>query len=103
MMFTEENGGLAGGVKAPAIINFSLFWRPVQDAKAIVVADGILWFGEGRELVKSVCKGQMRFQILIRVLFRFVAMSVLSTEKGIATDGKDVGKFQAAADIVVDG
>jgi hypothetical protein len=100
-MFAGEGEVRASDSKPPAIIDFSPFWRPVEYAEAIMAADGMLWFGEGRELVELVGKGQMRLQMLVRALiFRLAASCILNAEKRVKPDEKEVTKFQEAVDLV---
>jgi hypothetical protein len=39
---------------APAIIDFTGYWRPFEYTEAIMVADGITWKGNGLDLAKKV-------------------------------------------------
>jgi hypothetical protein len=64
VLFDVENQALS-----PAIIDLSLHWRPVEFAEAIVVADGITWFGEGPELIRLFGTDSFRLQILVRALY----------------------------------
>jgi uncharacterized protein (TIGR02569 family) len=64
LLFDVEGQGLS-----PAIIDLSLYWRPVDFAEAIVVADGLMWYGEGRELIRLYGTDSFRLQILIRALY----------------------------------
>ena len=54
---------------SPAIIDLSLYWRPVEFAEAVVVADGIICFGEGPELIHLFGTDGIRLQILVRALY----------------------------------
>lgn len=54
---------------SPAIIDLSLYWRPVEYAEAIVVADGLVWYGEGPELIHLYGADSFRLQILLRALY----------------------------------
>ncbi len=38
--------------RPPAIIDLTFYWRPAEYSGAIVVADGLAWYGEGRALVE---------------------------------------------------
>jgi uncharacterized protein (TIGR02569 family) len=74
------HGDLTGNVlfaddEPPAIIDLSLYWRPVGYATAIVVADAIVWEGAGDELLQYALQREMAFgQLLARALvFRLVA------------------------------
>jgi hypothetical protein len=74
------HGDLTGNVlfaddEPPAVIDLSLYWRPVGYATAIVVADAIVWEGAGDELVQYALQREEAFgQLLARALvFRLVA------------------------------
>jgi uncharacterized protein (TIGR02569 family) len=74
------HGDLTGNVlfaddEPPAIIDLSMYWRPVGYATAIVVADAIVWEGAGDELVQYALQREEAFdQLLARALvFRLVA------------------------------
>ncbi|EFW14912.1 hypothetical protein D8B26_000440 [Coccidioides posadasii str. Silveira] len=80
------HGDLAGNVlfpvsggdsaSSPTIIDLSLYWRPVEYAEAIVVADGLIWHGEGENLVRVLGTDAFRLQMLVRALiFRLVPSS----------------------------
>ena len=74
------HGDLTGNVlfaagQAPAIIDFSPYWRPASYADAIVAVDGLLWYGAGPELVRLAATGADFPQMLVRAsLFRLVAL-----------------------------
>jgi uncharacterized protein (TIGR02569 family) len=62
---------------APAIIDFTGYWRPVEYTEAIMVADGITWKGNGLDLVKEVGLTDFRIQMLLRaLLFRVLAGTI---------------------------
>lgn len=61
----------------PGIIDLTFYWRPAPLASAIVVADGLLHHGKGRELVELYGTDGDRIQILVRaLLFRIVAWAI---------------------------
>jgi len=64
VLFDVNDQGLS-----PAIIDLSLYWRPVEYAEAIVVADGLVCYGEGAELIQLFGTDRFRLQILIRALY----------------------------------
>ncbi|MFD8685948.1 TIGR02569 family protein [Streptomyces sp. NPDC059651] len=82
------HGDLTGNVlfapgHAPAIIDFSPYWRPVAYADAIVVVDGLLYHQVGTRLVDSAVPGTEGAQMLLRALiFRLVALGVLVGHDG---------------------
>lgn len=69
------HGDLTGNVlfddsgRPPAIIDITLYWRPAEYAEAIIVADGLIWLGEGRELVEIYGTDHTRMQLLLRALY----------------------------------
>jgi uncharacterized protein (TIGR02569 family) len=52
----------------PTIIDLSLYWRPVEYAEAVIVADGLLDHGAGDELVDLVGRSPFRLEMLVRAL-----------------------------------
>jgi uncharacterized protein (TIGR02569 family) len=63
----------AGGL-APAIIDFSPYWRPAAYADAIIAVDGLLWYGADRGLLTLAGTTPEFPQLLVRALiFRLVA------------------------------
>lgn len=55
---------------APAIIDFSPYWRPPAFAEGVVVADALLWHGAGVELLDRVSVS--REAVARALLFRFL-------------------------------
>lgn len=82
------HGDLTGNVlfasgQAPAIIDFSPYWRPVAYADAIVVVDGLLYHQAGPRLVDSALPDAEGAQMLLRALiFRLAASGVLVGRSG---------------------
>jgi uncharacterized protein (TIGR02569 family) len=78
------HGDLSGNVlfheeMAPAIIDFSPYWRPACYASAIVVADALLWEGADRQILDNVRPIDDVGQYLLRALiFRLVSEWLLS-------------------------
>ncbi|RFU23940.1 hypothetical protein B7463_g12398, partial [Scytalidium lignicola] len=78
------HGDLSGNVlfdsngAAPALIDFSPFWRPVEYSEAILLVDGILYFGQGAALLE-ICNGSLNLhQMLVKAaLFRLLARNSL--------------------------
>jgi uncharacterized protein (TIGR02569 family) len=67
------HGDLTGNVLfaeelAPAIIDFSPFWRPPAYASAIVVADAFVWEGADESLLDAVAHVPHFAQFLVRAL-----------------------------------
>jgi uncharacterized protein (TIGR02569 family) len=78
------HGDLTGNVlfaagAPPAVLDFSPYWRPAGYADAIVVIDGLLWYGADRRLLSL---GGADFgQLLVRALmFRLVALTEQARE-----------------------
>lgn len=83
VLLTSTHPGLA-----PGIIDFSPYWRPVEYAETILVADGLLGFDEDDELIRLVGNDEYRVQMLVRALvFRLVAWSERCKEGGHTMDG----------------
>ncbi|WP_405709741.1 hypothetical protein [Streptomyces sp. NBC_00046] len=82
------HGDLTGNVlfasgQAPAVIDFSPYWRPVAYADAIVVVDGLLYHQAGPRLVDSALPDAEGAQMLLRALiFRLAASGVLVGRSG---------------------
>lgn len=57
------------GSSAPAIIDIAPYWRPVEFAEAVVVADGLIDHGQGTPLIQLYGTDEIRFQILVRALY----------------------------------
>ncbi len=67
------HGDLTGNVLfadglAPAIIDFSPYWRPPAYASAIVVADALIWEGADESLLEAVADTPNFPQFLLRAL-----------------------------------
>lgn len=82
------HGDLTGNVlfaadEAPAVIDFSPFWRPPEFAEAVVVADGLLWFDLPSGPPAYGSRHPDWRQMLIRALiFRLVAHSEITGPRG---------------------
>ncbi|KOX45558.1 aminoglycoside phosphotransferase [Streptomyces sp. NRRL F-7442] len=100
------HGDLAGNVlfaegEAPAVIDFSPFWRPPVFAEAVVVVDGLLWFDLPPGLLTSGGGTPDWQQMLIRALiFRLVAQSELTGPSAPARPGERE-RYARAVDAVV--
>ena len=72
------HGDLAGNVLLhadlpPAVIDVSPYWRPTAYAAAVVVADALLWYDAGREVLALAEHSADPAQMLLRaLLFRLV-------------------------------
>ena len=71
-----ENVLLADGL-APAIIDFSPYYRPAGFAGAVVVVDAIVWLDAPRSLVDLIRPAAARYELLARALiYRLVAAAL---------------------------
>jgi uncharacterized protein (TIGR02569 family) len=72
------HGDLVGNVlfangMPPAILDLSLYWRPVGYSAALVIGDAIAWEGAGRPIVSHIEHFSEWQQLLLRaVIFRIV-------------------------------
>jgi hypothetical protein len=72
------HGDLTGNVLfaeplAPAIIDFTPYWRPVGFASAVVVADAIAWHGATSALADALSDdGEPRSMLARAALFRLI-------------------------------
>jgi uncharacterized protein (TIGR02569 family) len=73
------HGDLTGNVLfpdrlAPAVIDFTAYWRPAAFMSAIVIADALAWGGAPDDVLAGLDGGPDRGQLLVRaLLFRAVA------------------------------
>ena len=80
------HGDLTGNVLfhdelAPAIIDFSPYWRPAAYASAVVVADALVWESADRQVLNEVSHINNFGQYLVRALiFRLVSDWLLSRD-----------------------
>lgn len=86
------HGDLSGNIlfeqgSYPAILDFSFYWRPVEYAEAIVLADGMTWQNFDIQAVKSIGWNAFRFQMLLRALiFRIVTYAIDLDEAFVAAN-----------------
>ena len=67
----------------PAVIDFSVQWRPTGYASAIVVADALVWEGADESLLDAVAHIEEFEQHLLRALiFRAVVSHLFRTDEG---------------------
>ncbi|GJF34477.1 TIGR02569 family protein [Kitasatospora sp. NE20-6] len=92
---------LFAGDEAPAVIDFSPYWRPPVFAEAIVVADGLLWFDLPSSLLTGGGDHPDWQQMLVRALiFRLVAHSEGAGLSGQIRSGEPE-RYARAVDVVV--
>lgn len=101
------HGDLTGNVlfapgRAPAIIDFSPYWRPAVYADAIVVVDGLLHHGAGPRLVDSALPRAEGAQMLLRALIFRVAASGVLAGRGGAPAGDELTTFTRISRFVED-
>lgn len=102
------HGDLTGNVlfaegEAPAVIDFSPYWRPPVFAEAVVVADGLLWFDPPPDLLASGGGDPDWQQMLIRALiFRLVAQSGLAGPTGPVREA-EAQRYARATETVLTG
>jgi uncharacterized protein (TIGR02569 family) len=98
------HGDLGGNVLyddtlPPAVIDFSPYWRPVQFAAAVVVADALVWEGADASLLSAVRHIGNFGQYLLRALiYRAVTDSVLDPS-GPGTGGSRPDPYAPAVDL----
>ena len=75
---------------APAIIDFSPYWRPPAFASAIVVADALIWEGADEGLLASVRHIEHFEQYLLRALiYRAVTDRLFRQHEPVRPDAGD--------------
>ncbi len=84
------HGDLTGNVLfaeglAPAVIDFSAYWRPAAYASAIVVADALTWEGAADDVLEGLDGGPDAGQFLVRALL-FRAIAEILREPGVDPD-----------------
>lgn len=71
MLFDEQE------TLPPGIIDLTFYWRPAAFGAAIAVADGLMWEGEGEELIEMCGTDAESIQMLVRaVLFRTLTWAI---------------------------
>jgi uncharacterized protein (TIGR02569 family) len=96
------HGDLSGNVlfhpgSPPAVIDVSPYWRPQAYAEAIVVADGVLWWGAGTELVTAAGPAGHRSWLARGLLFRLDTMGHQLADAGGTPTAEDLAPYEAAA------
>jgi len=98
------HGDLSGNllyhpVLAPAIVDFSPYYRPVAYAEAVAVVDGLLWYDADPRLVDAV-GGDQPIQMLVRAaIFRLVAASERAREHEVG-GGEDVTALESLVTVL---
>jgi hypothetical protein len=88
----------------PAIIDLTLYWRPVRYAEAIIVTDGLTWHGKGRELIEFYGSDELGKQMLVRALYwRCLTWAIDSDLDWVRSNIADlVERYKLAIEIVCD-
>lgn len=87
-MLFEDDG------QPPGIIDLTFFWRPAKTGDAIAVADGLMWRGEGDDLVKLYGTDHDSIQVLVRALmFRTVRWAIKAQVRDTGSDAAWVDKM----------
>lgn len=77
------DGGADG--LAPAIIDITPYWRPVEFAEAVVVADGLVNHAQGIGLIELYGTDDLSLQVLVRALYwRILTFAIQSDLDWIA-------------------
>jgi hypothetical protein len=91
---------LFDSAKAPAIIDFSPYWRPTAYASAIVIADALIWEGADRQVLDAVTHIGDFGQYMIRALiFRAVTDWIASQEERAKPAAENDARWERAVDI----
>lgn len=64
--------------RPPTVIDLSLYWRPAAYARAVVVVDGLLWYGADPAEARSEAVLTYGAQLLVRALLFRLVVDVLS-------------------------
>lgn len=99
------HGDLSGNVLLarglpPAVIDVSPYWRPAAYAEAVVVADGVLWWGEGRELLDAAGPAGDPGLVARGVLFRLHDLDEHRRVAGLPVDEGARAPYERAADLL---
>ena len=95
------HGDLSGNVLfhdrlPPAVLDMSPYWRPQLFAEAIIVADGLLWWGEGAELLTSAGRAGEPAWLARGLLFRLDTVGHQLASAGGKPSDDDLASFDAA-------
>ena len=103
------HGDLTGNVLfspglPPAVIDVSPYWRPAAYAGAVVVADGLLWWGQGADLLAAAGESGDRDLVARALLFRLLTDVVLRRSAGaaVALPADRAERYRRAADVLTD-
>lgn len=100
------HGDLAGNVLfhpdlPPAVVDVSPYWRPAAHASAVAVADALVWWGEGPELLAVADETGRPALVARALLFRLLVHGELLGEAGGSTAGdRGLAPFERATAVV---
>jgi hypothetical protein len=101
------HGDLSGNVlfkegENPAIIDFTPYWRPARYAEAVVIADAMINFAEGKELIQTLEFGdEDGLQYLVRALiFRLVSHNGLRLTQQQVVSEEETEEFALATEVL---
>jgi uncharacterized protein (TIGR02569 family) len=99
------HGDLSGNVLfserlPPAVIDISPYWRPQLFAEAIVVADGLLWWGAGTELLSAAGRAGEASWLARGLLFRLDTVGHQLAGTGGTPSAEDLASFEAAVTLL---
>ncbi|KAM0550594.1 hypothetical protein ACHAPJ_008852 [Fusarium lateritium] len=84
----------------PGIIDITLYWRPAEYAEAIIIADGLIWLGEGRESIEMYGTDHMRLQLLVRALYWRCLAFAIDPDVAWVKENLPRADFGRAAEVV---
>ena len=95
------HGDLSGNVLfherlPPAVLDMSPYWRPQLFAESIIVADGLLWWGAGGELLSAAGRAGEPSWLARGLLFRLDTVGHELASSGGSPSDHDVASFDAA-------
>jgi len=107
------HGDLTGNVLfapglAPAVIDFSPYWRPAAFGEAVVVGDALIWHGADEELLRKAASdsGPDFIQFVVRaVIYRLVTSSERCRSErveGSADTLAELGRYERAVSLLAD-
>ncbi|KAJ9654453.1 hypothetical protein H2198_006533 [Neophaeococcomyces mojaviensis] len=86
----------------PGIIDITPYWRPAEYAEAIIVADGLVWHGEGQDLIEIYGMDDVRLQLLVRAVYWRCITFAIDTDVQWVQQHVAKADFQGALDIIHD-
>jgi len=102
------HGDLTGNVLfaaglPPAVIDVSPYWRPAAYAGAVVVADGLLWWDQGADLVAAAGESGRPDLVARALLFRLLTdVELVRSASGdaVALPADQAERYRQAADVL---